>query len=130
MNSCHEFKTDLLRIWIPLATGGAMLIGMFAGMEIQGCRDSGPPPLTQASPPRPFCPRPQLEQPTQSTLPAYAHRDGHPSGSSMSTSNFPCKDPLAHVAVRATALVNPVFVANRKLVQKLPIQTPVGHHPV
>jgi hypothetical protein len=62
----HEFKTDLLRIWIPLATGGAMLIGMFAGMEIQGCRDSGPPPLTQASPLTPSVPA-SLEQPTVNT---------------------------------------------------------------
>ena len=36
----HEFKTDLLRIWIPLATGATMLIGLFAGMEIQAKRDS------------------------------------------------------------------------------------------
>jgi hypothetical protein len=35
----HEFKTDLLRIWIPLATGAAMMIGLFVGMEIQGHRD-------------------------------------------------------------------------------------------
>jgi hypothetical protein len=46
----HEFKTDLLRIWIPLATGGAMLIGMFAGMEIQGCKDSQPVATTQSLP--------------------------------------------------------------------------------
>jgi hypothetical protein len=46
----HEFKTDLLRIWIPLATGATMLIGLFAGMEIQGCRDSEPVPVTQSSP--------------------------------------------------------------------------------
>ena len=36
----REFKTDLLRIWIPLVTGATMLIGLFAGMEIQGCRDT------------------------------------------------------------------------------------------
>ena len=46
----HEFKTDLLRIWIPIVTGAAMLIGLFAGMEIQGCRDSEPTPVTQSSP--------------------------------------------------------------------------------
>jgi hypothetical protein len=46
----HEFKTDLLRIWIPLATGGAMLIGMFAGMEIQGCKDSQSVATTQSLP--------------------------------------------------------------------------------
>jgi len=46
----HEFKTDLLRIWIPIMTGATMLIGLFAGMEIQGCRDSEPTPITQSSP--------------------------------------------------------------------------------
>ncbi|MBW4040030.1 MAG: hypothetical protein HIU91_14430 [Acidobacteria bacterium] len=52
----HEFKTDLLRIWIPIVTGAAMLIGLFAGMEIQGCRDSEPPPVTQSSPMAPQTP--------------------------------------------------------------------------
>jgi hypothetical protein len=45
----HEFKTDLLRIWIPLATAATMLIGLFAGMEVQGCRDSESAPITQSS---------------------------------------------------------------------------------
>ncbi len=40
----HEFKTDLVRIWIPIATGATMIIGLFAGMSIQGCRDSEPQP--------------------------------------------------------------------------------------
>jgi hypothetical protein len=52
----HEFKTDLLRIWIPLATAATMLIGLFAGMEIQGCRDSAPTPVTQSSPTPPLAP--------------------------------------------------------------------------
>jgi hypothetical protein len=52
----HEFKTDLLRIWIPIVTGAAMLIGLFAGMEIQGCRDSEAPPVTQSSPMPPQTP--------------------------------------------------------------------------
>ncbi len=52
----HEFKTDLLRIWIPIVTGATMLIGLFAGMEIQGCRDSEPPPVTQSSPMPPQTP--------------------------------------------------------------------------
>jgi len=38
----HEWKSDLLRIWIPLIAGAAMLIGLFGGIEIQACRDSGP----------------------------------------------------------------------------------------
>jgi hypothetical protein len=36
----HEFKMDLLRVWIPLAAVATMLIGLFAGMVIEGCRDS------------------------------------------------------------------------------------------
>ena len=41
----HEWKSDLLRIWIPLVAGACMLIGLFGGMEIQGCRDA--PVVTQ-----------------------------------------------------------------------------------
>jgi len=44
----HEFKTDLLRIWIPLATSATLLIGLFVGMEIQGCRDLGPATVNQS----------------------------------------------------------------------------------
>jgi hypothetical protein len=36
----HELKCDLLRIWIPLIAGATLLIGLFGGMGIQGCRDS------------------------------------------------------------------------------------------
>jgi hypothetical protein len=36
----HEWKSDLLRIWIPMVAGACMLIGLFWGMEIQGCRDT------------------------------------------------------------------------------------------
>ena len=36
----HELKSDVLRIWIPMACGAALLVGMFAGIGIQGCRDS------------------------------------------------------------------------------------------
>lgn len=35
----REFKTDLLRIWMPIAAGATMIVGLFAGMNIQGCRD-------------------------------------------------------------------------------------------
>jgi hypothetical protein len=35
----HEFKTDLLQIWIPIAAGATLLIGLFAGMAIQRYRD-------------------------------------------------------------------------------------------
>lgn len=46
----HEWKSDLLRIWIPLIAGAAMLIGLFGGIEIQGCRDATP---TAAATPMP-----------------------------------------------------------------------------
>jgi hypothetical protein len=36
----REFETDLLRIWMPIAAGATMIVGLFAGMSIQGCRDS------------------------------------------------------------------------------------------
>jgi hypothetical protein len=38
----HEWKSDLLRIWIPMIAGAAMLIGLVGGIEIQGYRDSAP----------------------------------------------------------------------------------------
>jgi hypothetical protein len=38
----HEWKSDLLRVWIPLVAGAAMLVGLFGGIEIQGCRDAVP----------------------------------------------------------------------------------------
>jgi hypothetical protein len=44
----HEWKTDLLCIWIPLIAGAAVLIGLFGGMEIQGWRDAVP--TTAATP--------------------------------------------------------------------------------
>jgi predicted secreted protein len=51
----HEWKSDLLRIWIPMVAGACMLIGLFCGMEIQGCRDAPAvaPPTTAAVPAAP-----------------------------------------------------------------------------
>lgn len=46
----HEWKSDLLRIWIPLACGATLLVGMFCGMEIQGCRDSPSEATTAPTP--------------------------------------------------------------------------------
>jgi hypothetical protein len=46
----HELKGDLLRIWIPLACGATLLVGMFCGMEIQGCRDSPSEAATAPTP--------------------------------------------------------------------------------
>jgi hypothetical protein len=40
----HEWKSDLVRIWLPMIAGAALLVGMFGGMEIQGCRDSDDAP--------------------------------------------------------------------------------------
>jgi hypothetical protein len=55
----HEWKSDLLRNWIPLIAGAALLIGLFSGMGIQGCRDSTsaaaatPAPMTLEAVPAP-----------------------------------------------------------------------------
>ena len=51
----HEWKSDLLRIWIPMVAGACMLFGLFGGMEIQGCRDAPAiTPSTAAAVPAPF----------------------------------------------------------------------------
>ncbi len=60
----HELRGDLLRIWIPLACGATLLVGMFCGMEIQGCRDS-PSDTATAPTPATVQPAPTL-QPNQS----------------------------------------------------------------
>src|SRR5205823_4338218 len=36
----HEFKSDLLRIWMPIVIGAALLSGLFLGMVLQAHRDS------------------------------------------------------------------------------------------
>jgi hypothetical protein len=38
----HEWERDVLRIWMPLVFGAALLIGLFSGMWIRGWRDSVP----------------------------------------------------------------------------------------
>jgi hypothetical protein len=58
----HEWKSDLLCIWIPLVAGAAMLVGLFGGIEIQGCRDAVPTAAatpTQAATPAVLTPAPQ-----------------------------------------------------------------------
>lgn len=60
----HELRGDLLRIWIPLACGATLLVGMFCGMEIQGGRDS-PSETATAPTPATVQPAPTL-QPNQS----------------------------------------------------------------
>ncbi len=59
----HEFKTDLLRIWIPLATGAAMMIGLFVGMELQSRRD------ISASPDSHYVDCPSDAEPPASSIP-------------------------------------------------------------
>jgi hypothetical protein len=55
----HELQSDVLRIWIPLIVSASLLIGLFAGMGIQGCRESAlakaaiPTPLTVQPVPSP-----------------------------------------------------------------------------
>jgi hypothetical protein len=64
----HEWKGDLLRIWIPMIAGAAMLIGLFGGIEIQGCRDAVP--TAEATPtPSAVQPVPNLE-PQPSGMPS------------------------------------------------------------
>jgi hypothetical protein len=46
----HEWKSDLLRIWIPMLAAASLLIGLFGGIEIQGCRDAVPTAPISASP--------------------------------------------------------------------------------
>ena len=38
----HQWKSDLLRLWIPLIAGATLLIGLLGGMTIQAHRDSEP----------------------------------------------------------------------------------------
>jgi hypothetical protein len=67
----HEWKSDLLRIWIPLITGAAMLIGLSGGIEIQGCRDSASAasaPSTQTAVPSVPDPAPQPDNAAESTI--------------------------------------------------------------
>lgn len=75
----HEFKTDLLRIWVPIMTGATMLIGLFAGMEIQGCRDSEPTPVSQSSPLTPLTPSITDSPPQRSAKALSRHIQGPPS---------------------------------------------------
>jgi len=58
----HEWKSDLLRIWIPMIAGASLLVGMFDGMDIQGCRDAASP----VSPPQSAGPAVSTPQPTAS----------------------------------------------------------------
>jgi len=59
----HEWKSDLLRIWIPMVAGASLLVGMFGGIEIQGCRDSASPvSQTQSAVPAVTAPQPKASE--------------------------------------------------------------------
>jgi len=64
----REWKSDLLRIWIPMVAGACMLIGLFGGMEIQGCRDA-PAVTSSTTAAVPVAP------PVVSQAPVKTHRD-------------------------------------------------------
>lgn len=63
----HEWKSDLLRIWIPMVAAASMLIGIFGAIEIQGCRDSTPAAASTSS---------------QTAAPTAASRELHAAGDS------------------------------------------------
>jgi hypothetical protein len=76
----HEFKMDLLRIWIPLAAVATMLIGLFAGMKIEGCRaskrEAGMSKQShEQNPPVDFCPL-QIPRVSQRVAFSAGSRDG------------------------------------------------------
>jgi vacuolar-type H+-ATPase subunit E/Vma4 len=73
----HEWKSDLLRIWIPLVAGACMLIGLFGGMEIQGCRDApAVTPSTTAAVPAapPVTPQAQAKTPRDAKSAKVSHQ--------------------------------------------------------
>lgn len=73
----HEWKSDLLRIWIPMVAGACMLIGLFSGMEIQGCRDApAVTPSTTAAVPTipPVAPQAPAKTPRDATGAKVRHK--------------------------------------------------------
>jgi len=46
----REVRSDLLRLWVPLIAGAALLIGLLGGMGIQSWRDSVPAVATPTPP--------------------------------------------------------------------------------
>jgi len=62
----HELKSDVLRIWIPLIAGAAMLIGLFAGIGIKGCRDAS---LVAVETPVPTVAQPATSPPDGKSVP-------------------------------------------------------------
>jgi hypothetical protein len=62
----HELKRDVLRIWIPMACGAALLIGLFAGIGIKGCRDAS---LAAVETPAPTVAQPATSPPDGKSVP-------------------------------------------------------------
>jgi hypothetical protein len=62
----HELKNDVLRIWIPMACGAALLIGLFAGIGIKGCRDAS---LAAVETPAPTVAQPATSPPDGKNVP-------------------------------------------------------------
>jgi predicted nucleic acid-binding Zn-ribbon protein len=91
----HEWNSDLLRIWIPMVAAASMLIGLFGGMEIQGCRDSASPPATI---------------PTQSAVPTVPNLP--PNANDSAVAPNPCH---FHVSLLRVALTDETFPRRRVL---------------
>lgn len=56
----HEWKSDMLRIWIPLIAGAALLMGLLAGMRIQSWHDAAAVPTTPMAAPSESTSSPQI----------------------------------------------------------------------
>jgi hypothetical protein len=65
----REWKTDLVHIWIPMIAGASLLVGMFGGMEIQGCRDSDVAPAAATTTSSPSSRDPAVAKPKSSATP-------------------------------------------------------------
>jgi len=72
----RELRGDLLSIWIPLACGATLLVGMFCGVEIQGCRDS-PSETSPAPAPATVQPAPTLQQDKSGSSGGNAQKQHH-----------------------------------------------------
>ena len=67
----HEWKADLVHIWIPMVAAASVLIGLFGGIEIQSCPDVPPTasmPSTSVPGPATASPEPQTSAVPDSSL--------------------------------------------------------------
>jgi hypothetical protein len=72
----REWKSDLVRIWIPMIAGAALLVGMFGGMEIQGCRNSDEAPAVPTTGSSPSAPVPAKPKQQDTGVPVTGSREG------------------------------------------------------